>query len=141
VISFIEERPILGYGYAGFWTESASARVDRAINVEVMYAHNGYLDTFLTTGAVGLSLALVFLGTGLKRAFDWSLRAESHASLWPLAVLSLFLLYNLGECTILMQHVQWALCVAAVVGSDLALFAPDTAPEDELPLTTSEASH
>ena len=139
VISFIEERPILGYGYAGFWTESASARVDRAIDVEVMYSHNGYLDILLTNGALGLSLALVFLGTGLKRAFDWSLQGESHASLWPLAVLSLFLLYNLAECAIFMQHIIWALCVAAVVGSDLALFAPETDSENESFLTTREA--
>jgi len=125
VISFIQEHPILGYGYAGFWTESASATIDRAIG-SPMYSHNGYLDTLLTNGILGLSLAVVFLGAGLKRAFEWSVQGESHTSLWPLAVLSFFLLYNLGECTIFMQHLQWALCVAAVAGSDLALFAPET---------------
>ena len=130
VISSIRERPILGYGYAGFWTESASASIDRALGVNVTYSHNGYLDTFLTNGALGVSLAVVFFGTGLKRAFDWSVQGESHASFWPLTFLLFFLLYNLGECTILMQHFIWALCVAAIVGSDLALFAPETVSED-----------
>jgi len=138
VISFIQERPILGYGYAGFWTESASAAIEHAIGSH-MYSHNGYLDTLLTNGALGLSLALVFLGTGLKRALDWSVQGESYTNLWPLAFLSFFLFYNFGECTIFMQHILWALCVAAVAGSDLALFAPETIPEDELLLTTSEA--
>ena len=104
-----------------------------------MYSHNGYLDILLTNGALGLSLALIFLGTGLKRAFDWSRQVESHTSLWPLVVLSFFLLYNFGECAIFMQHIIWALCVAAVVGSDLALFAPETVSEDPWQWTTSEA--
>jgi exopolysaccharide production protein ExoQ len=138
VITFIRERPILGYGYAGFWTESVSATVERAIGSH-MYSHNGYLDTILTLGALGLSLAVVFLGTGLKRAFDWSAR-ESRTNLWPLAFLSFFLIYNLGECTILQPDLQWSLCVAVVAGSDLALFATETLSEEELLLTTSEQS-
>ena len=129
VVSSILKRPILGYGYAGFWTESAAATIEHAIG-RPMYSHNGYLDTILTNGVVGLSLAIVFLGTGLKRAFDWSVQGESHASFWPLTFLLFFLLYNLGECTILMQHFIWALCVATIVGSDLALFAPETVSED-----------
>jgi O-antigen ligase len=137
VITFVQERPILGYGYAGFWTESAAATLERTIGTH-MYSHNGYLDTLLTNGALGLALAVVFLGTGLRRAFDWSAQ-ESPTRLWPLAALSFFLLYNVGECTIFMQHFIWALGVAAVVGSDLALFEPEAMPEDELLWTTSEA--
>ena len=137
VIAFIQERPILGYGYAGFWTESASAALQRAIGSH-MYSHNGYLDTILTIGALGLSLAVVFVGKGLKRAFDWSIQRESHTILWPLALLSFFLLYNLGECTIFQPDLQWSLCVAAVAGSDLVLFAPEAVSEDESLLTTSE---
>lgn len=137
VIMFIQERPVLGYGYAGFWTESASATLERAIGTH-MYSHNGYLDTLLTNGIVGLSLALIFLGTGLKRAFEWS-RQESRTNLWPLAVLSFFFFYNFAEAAIFMQHLLWALCVAAIVGSDLVLFAPETVTENELQLTPSEA--
>lgn len=139
VISFAQERPILGYGYAGFWTESASKKVDSAVDVEVMYSHNGFLDILLTNGALGLSLAVIFLGTGLKRAFDWSVHGESRTELWPVAFLSFFLFYNVAECSIFMQHMLWALCVATVVGSDLALFAPETVSEDPWQWTTSEA--
>jgi len=137
VTTFIQERPIQGYGYAGFWTESASARIERAIG-SPMYSHNGYLDTILTTGVLGLSLAVVFLGTGLKRALDWSQQGEARASLWPLGILSFLLFYNLGEGTIFQPDLQWSLCVAAAAGSDLALFVPETVSGDELLLTTSE---
>jgi len=138
VISSIQERPILGYGYAGFWTESVSAAVVGAVG-EVIYSHNGYLDVILTLGGLGLSLALIFLGTGLKRAFDWSVHGESRTKFWPVAFLCFFLFYNVAECTIFMQHMLWALCVATVIGSDLTLFAPEPVPEDPWQPTTSEA--
>jgi len=138
VISSIQERPILGYGYAGFWTESASSAVVGAVG-EVIYSHNGYLDVILTMGGLGLSLAIIFLGTGLKRAFDWSVHGESRTKLWPIAFLAFFLFYNVAECTIFMQHMLWALCVATVVGSDLTLFAPEPVSEDPWQQTTSEA--
>jgi len=138
VIIFIQERPLLGYGYAGFWTESASAAIERAIG-QHMYSHNGYLDTILTIGVVGLSLAVVFLGTGLKRALDWSAKGDPGTRLWPLAFLLFFLLYNLTECTIFMPDLQWSLCVATVAGSDLTLFGSEAVLEDELRMTTSEA--
>jgi len=125
VIAFIQERPILGYGYSGFWSASAeSDTLERAIGRH-LYSHNGYLDTILTLGALGLSLALIFIGTGVKRAYGWSQHKESRTNLWPVALLSYFLLFNMGECTIFLQDLQWALCVAAVAGSDLALFAPE----------------
>jgi len=138
VISAVQERPILGYGYAGFWTESVSAVVERAIG-RVIYSHNGYLDTILTTGALGLSLVAIFLGTGLKRAFDWSVHAESRTKFWPVTLLSFFFFYNFAECTIFMQHMLWALCVAAIVGTDLVLFAPEPVTEDDPRWTTSES--
>jgi hypothetical protein len=58
--------------------------------------------------------------------------------LWPLAFLFFFFLHNLGECTILFQDLEWAVCVATVVGADAALFAPDAEQEEELLLVPSE---
>ncbi len=124
VVSYISERPILGYGYSGFWYGSSpeSTMVDQALGTPIMYSHDGYLETLLNVGAVGFLLTLVFLGIGLKRAHYWYEREPSRANLWPLAFLSFFLLYNIGECTILLQDVQWALCVAVVASADAVLF-------------------
>jgi len=133
VLSFISERPVLGYGYSGFWYGSSpeSSAVDQALGISVMYSHNGYLEVLLSLGAVGLLLTLVFLGTGMRRAYYCCEREHSKVALWPLAFLCFFLLYNIGECTILLQDLQWALCVSAVASTDAALFVPDAEQTEE----------
>jgi exopolysaccharide production protein ExoQ len=140
VMSYIPERPVLGYGYSGFWNGASpeSAAIDRVMGVMIMYSHNGYLETLLTLGGVGFLLTLGFLGTGIKRAFYCSERNRSSMDLWPLAFLFFFLLHNLAEVTILWQDLEWAICVATVVGTDPALFAPEAEQEEELPFVASE---
>jgi len=133
VVSSISDRPILGYGYSGFWDgASASISVDHALGATLMYSHNGYLETLLNLGAVGFVLTLAFLGTGVKRAYYWSEHGQSRAGLWPLAFLLFFLLHNFGECTIFFQDLQWSICVAVVAGTDRVLFAPDAEQEELL---------
>jgi len=89
----------------------------------VMYSHNGYLEIFLTLGAVGFLLVMVFLISGMKRALVFSRQQECDIALWPLAFLVYFILHNLGECTILVQQLEWAMCVSCIAGTDLALLA------------------
>ncbi len=140
VMSYIPERPVLGYGYSGFWNGASpeSIAVDRVMGVVIMYSHNGYLEILLTLGAVGFLLTLGFLGTGIRRAFYSSERNRSSMDLWPLAFLFFFLLHNLAECTILWQDLEWAICVATVVGTDPALLAPDAEQEEEFLFVPSE---
>lgn len=141
VASYIPERPILGYGYSAFWSgaTSESQTIDHALGTGIMYSHNGYLETLLNLGLVGFLLTLGFLGTGLKRAYDYSEHAQSPASLWPLTFLSFFMLYNCGECAIFVQCLQWSMCVAVVASTDPVLFAFHSEREDELLLAPSRA--
>jgi len=134
VASYIPERPILGYGYSGFWggASSESDAIDSAIGGTVMYSHNGYLEILLNLGAVGLLLTTGFLWTGTKRAYHCSNHGRSTVSLWPLAFLCFFLLYNLTECTILFQDLYWAVCVATVIGSEAVLLESHEEQEEEL---------
>jgi len=141
VISYISRQPVLGYGYSGFWLGATheSSEIERALNEPILYSHNGYLEILVNLGAVGFFLAFGFLATGIKRAFYWSKRSGSSKDCWPLAFL-FFLLYNLTECTILLQDLEWAVCVATVVGTDRALFAPDAELEEELVFVPSEGT-
>jgi O-antigen ligase len=142
VISYISRQPVLGYGYSGFWLGATheSSEIERALNEPILYSHNGYLEILVSLGAVGFLLAFGFLATGIKRAFFWSKRSRSSIDLWPLAFLFFFSLYNLTECTILLQDLEWAVCVATVVGTDGALFAPDVEEEQELLIVPSEGT-
>jgi exopolysaccharide production protein ExoQ len=137
VFSYAMERPILGFGFSGFWGGAApeSLALDRRLGFHVMYSHNGYLDIFLTLGGVGILLVLAFLWIGMRRAFYCSERKESSVDFWPLALLFFFLLYNAAECTILVQDLQWALLLAAVSSADERLFEE---PQEEFLLVPSE---
>jgi O-antigen ligase len=102
------------------------------------------LEILLSLGVAGLLLFLWFAGTGIRRAVVRAKAAESVQDLWPLAFLTFFLIHNLGECTILWQNsLEWALCVATVVGADPRLharFDPALAGEDDLLEATPEYS-
>jgi exopolysaccharide production protein ExoQ len=143
LIPYILERPIQGYGYSAFWAAGASgqsASIERVMGVGVMYSHNGYLEILLSLGAIGFFLALVFLGTGVQRAVYRSKLGHSPIYVWPLALMVYFLIFNLGEATILIHSLQWALCVATILGTDPVLFASEAEEEYELPLVLAEAS-
>jgi O-antigen ligase len=141
VVSFIPERPILGYGYAGFWLGASpeSFLVNQIMRGPIQYSHNGYLEMLLTLGVVGLLLALIFIGTGMKRALYFSKQRQSGTELWPLAFLLYFVLHNLAECSILTQDLEWAMCVSCIVGTDLMLLSfSSVEQEDELQLVPLE---
>jgi exopolysaccharide production protein ExoQ len=134
VIQMISHRPWLGYGFSGFWGGASPdyALVVRMIGWTPMYSHDGYLEIMLSLGVAGLLLFVWFMVTGLRRALHQAETAESMCDLWPLAFLVYFLIHNLGECTILWQNcLEWALCVAVVVGSDPILRAPYEAAATE----------
>jgi O-antigen ligase len=140
VISFILQRPILGYGYSGFWGGASpeSYVVNRVLGGPIQYSHNGYLEMLLTLGVVGLLLTLFFIGTGMKRSLYLSQQHQFGVKLWPLAFLLYFILHNLGECTMLLQGLEWAMCVSCIVGIDPPLLAWTVEEEAELPLIPLE---
>jgi O-antigen ligase len=139
VVLMIGDRPMLGYGFSGFWKGASeqSAVVEDRIGWSPVYAHNGYLEITLSLGLAGLLLFLWLAATGLRRAISLAKGAETLPELWPLAFLIYFLIHNLGECTILWQNsLEWAVCVATVAGSDPRLqpYFESSPAENEFPL-------
>jgi exopolysaccharide production protein ExoQ len=121
LVPVILKQLFFGYGYSGFW-EGASVESEiiyKNIGWKAMYSHNGYLEIVLSLGLLGLLLILLFVGTGIKRALVVAENKESIQDLWPLAFLVFFLIHNLAECTMMWQNkLEWALCIATVIGSD-----------------------
>lgn len=146
VVVMILKRPLLGYGFSGFWKGASdqSAFIESRIGWSPVYAHNGYLEILLSLGIAGLLLFIWFAAAGIRRAVVCAKAAESVQDLWPLAFLTFFLIHNLGECTILWQNsLEWAICVATVVGADPRLharFDAASATEDALVDATPEYS-
>jgi exopolysaccharide production protein ExoQ len=140
VVAVIPQRPILGYGYSGFWLGASpeSLAINHVMRGWVMYSHNGYLEMQLNLGLVGLLLTFAFLGIAMKRALSFAEQRQDGAGIWPLAFLFYFILHNLGECTILIQDIEWAICVSCIAGTDPMLLSFDDQREDEFALVPIE---
>ena len=121
VWTLANERPLTGWGLGSVWRASSpvGATVERAISYFPSHAHNGYLDTFLQTGAVGAVLLVLALLGALARGTRQLLLGGSA---FPLATAVLLVLYNLSE-TRFLDHAGWLLL--AVVCAPVTAWGPD----------------
>jgi O-antigen ligase len=115
----LAQHPVLGYGYAAFWQGLAgpSLSIVLAAGWELQQAQNGYLDLGLQIGACGLALLFALLvqaAINFTRCFKGSSNAPYVR--WCAVVVMCSLLYNLGETSFLMQHLDWLLLLLACVG-------------------------
>jgi O-antigen ligase len=125
----IERRPFLGWGYQSFWLvgPDAPSNVDAPGWVKNMpTAHNGYYDTMLEMGYVGLTLLLIFVTAtlhGIGRVAD-----RDPARAWLMLSLIIFsIFYNFLETT--WMHggdLLWVVftVVAAEIGRCWRLYRP-----------------
>jgi O-antigen ligase len=85
VISDIYQKPLLGWGYNGFWflDNPAAAQIDDAVHWFVPQAHNGLLEILLSVGLVGAVFFLfvlgrnIILGIGCRRTSETALAMSS----------------------------------------------------------------
>jgi O-antigen ligase len=102
-LHFVRMRPLLGYGYAAFWTVSSRpARLIReAVNWDTLpHAHNGSIDLLLALGCVGLFLYFLVNGIAAWRAILLVRDNPEAQAMWPLVFLCLVFLYQLDEASI-----------------------------------------
>lgn len=119
VIEMIKQRPLLGYGYHGFWRryEGPSATVLLGANwaVPVPHSHNGLLDLWLDLGFVGVFVFLLGFVMSVTRAIIGLRSTKKVEDIWPLIIFACIFLYNLAESTLLKRNdFFWILYVVAV---------------------------
>jgi O-antigen ligase len=105
----------IGYGYNAFWTgiDGPSGVLWGIVGSNPPHAHNGFLDTWLDLGAVGVGLLACFLISSLFRAWLF-MRAGGPAELWPLIFLVYLLAFNLSESSFLTRNsIFWMMFVVA----------------------------
>lgn len=92
----LHTNPILGTGFESFWLGDRPHQLDWLFYYTLNEAHNGYLETYLTLGAVG-----VFLLLGLFVATFWKIRLDLFRNLewgrYRLGLLAALVLYNWTE--------------------------------------------
>jgi O-antigen ligase len=111
----IQLRPWLGYGLSAFWNgyEGPSGYVQLAMRIPVIYAHNGFLDIWLSIGLVGLIVFVVGFLLTTVQSLELLRKTNTPEGFWPLLFLTYVLLSNLTEGTISnMSNFFWAIYVA-----------------------------
>ena len=111
----IQLRPWLGYGLAAFWNglDGPSGYIQLAMRISVIYAHNGFLDIWLSIGLIGLSVFLIGFFSAAKQSLALLRKTNTPEGFWPVLLLSYILLSNLTEGTITaMNSSFWAIYVA-----------------------------
>ena len=117
----ITKRPILGYGFGGFWSAESpeSHRIGLAIGwPNIGYAENGFLELALQVGFVGVGFIIamiakaVFQGIRLLRSPHYS-----HRVGWFLTILLLAALTNIDAGWLMTSDtLDWVLILVACIG-------------------------
>lgn len=136
----ISERPWLGYGYSAFWLgwEGGAAAIWSAAGWETPHAHNGFIDLWLELGLLGVTLLLIGVVSAGRRAVAAIRSASGPEALWPLSLISVFLLLNFTESVVLRQNnLFWILYVTTVSStllrrSDHRIHYDSTSPDRRL---------
>ena len=117
LVTKISERPLLGYGYQGFWRGiyGESAYIGKVFDNTYLppHSHNGFFELTLAFGLLGLVLFGLSFLLNARFALMLPVVTASAESLWPLVYLSYLVLYNQTESTLVAHNsIFWALYVA-----------------------------
>lgn len=90
----MQENMLFGHGFASFWLSPPARALGSSL--DITSAHNGFLETYLNLGIVGLGLMIVVLLLALHRSTTLN---HNRSPLGPffLSILTASILYNFSE--------------------------------------------
>ncbi|PZE84959.1 O-antigen ligase [Curtobacterium sp. MCBD17_032] len=138
VLGLVDQHPVLGWGWIGYWWPSIPTLADLAHRKGVTYlqAHDAYLDVWMQTGIIGLLLFAVYVTTTAGRAwasatrvgYDSALspRPFEPVSLLPLLVVVALLVQSVAESRLLYQG-YWVLFALLAIKARVVLVGEEPA--------------
>jgi O-antigen ligase len=114
LIESIKLKPWLGNGYGVYWLDplGPSYYVRLQLQWGIPSAHNGWIETWLSTGALGVGLFAVLFIMTIVLALD-RLRKGGTETYWVILSTIMFLGFSMSESTILQQNdLSWVMFVA-----------------------------
>jgi exopolysaccharide production protein ExoQ len=115
---YIHERPILGYGYGGFWSERHITEITQILATQtfgVGEAHSAYLECLLDLGFVGLAAYVFALLGGIARSFALYRASQAPAYAFSGAFLIFCVANGLLESAILLSIILTFLIILVLI--------------------------
>jgi len=124
MIDALNKRPVLGYGFHGFWQpwlgeNNPAGHIVNSNGFIPPNGHNGFLDLALEVGYLGLLLFLLSLILNLVRAIIFWRRSKSNESIFPLIIIAYVIMANISETQLFVTNYIWFLYVAVAVRLNL----------------------
>jgi exopolysaccharide production protein ExoQ len=117
----IAHRPLLGWGYQSFWLVPGSPSSEASGWVKLMpNAHNGYYDTMLEMGYVGLAFLYVFIIATVHAVERVADRDPARARLL-LSLVLFFIMWNYFE-SLWMRGFEFLWVVFLIVAAEIARY-------------------
>jgi O-antigen ligase len=112
LVEMIKQRPLVGYGYEGFWqawrgVNAPANPVVHKIGEWAVHAHNGFLDLTLNLGLLGLLLFIFSFLTNLGLAILYMSRDKQAEAIVPILLLMFLIFSNLSETQLLEPGHIW----------------------------------
>lgn len=101
VLEESNQQPVLGTGYGIFWSGNRLLRLDsKPLMKGIKQSHNGYIETYVNLGIIGVSLLIILLFISLNIRIKGISYDYSYNSL-AIAFITLFILAEFFEATAL----------------------------------------
>lgn len=141
VIGLAEQRPWFGWGWISYWAPWVEPfkSLDTKAGIQVMSAHNAWLDVWVQLGLVGVLLFLPLVLLTVQRTWFRAVDAPRRgfgpplpyatSALWPWLVMIALVVQSLTESRLLIEG-NWVLLILLAVKSrfDFALPSKDAEP-------------
>lgn len=142
----IHINPLLGTGFETFWLGPRADYVSSKFIFRVNQAHNGYLETYLNLGWIGVTLLAAQLVVGYRNIVG-GVRRNVPSAAFLFALLVIATAYNLTEAALKVMHPVWIsflFAVTAVAAAPRPIgekISPTEIPVDREADFFAESSH
>ena len=102
----VKINPILGTGFESFWMGDRPQQAQGDFRWEPNEAHNGYLETYLSLGLIGLFLLIGLLAATFRKA-RLSILTDFELGRFRMGFLAAVVLYNWTEASFRALHPIW----------------------------------
>jgi O-antigen ligase len=119
IVNIINKKPLLGYGYDGFWQpwrgeDNPASPVVLPNGFAPPHSHNGFLDIALESGWLGLGLFIITLMIGVYYGVLHLTQSKDPAAAMPLVIFTWIVLINITENGINDLSTSWVFFVLMI---------------------------